>query len=110
VPFVHAGKQGAVRGNKEADEKSEVYLFQLRPRGGFEQERLQPHAAGLTASLAKPAKDAKETLYSGFKPGESSFLCELSASLRSAYCWLREHFFAFWFDSKTWLKIQVVGL
>jgi hypothetical protein len=37
------------------------------------------------ASLAKPAK---ETLYSGFKPRESSFLCELSAFARTLLCFL----------------------
>ena len=40
------------------------------------------------ASLAKPAKDAKETLYPGFKPRESAFLCELGAFARTQICFL----------------------
>jgi hypothetical protein len=40
------------------------------------------------ASLAKPAKDAKETLCSGFKPRESSLLCELGAFARTLLCFL----------------------
>jgi hypothetical protein len=43
------------------------------------------------ASLAKPAKDAKEITYPGFKPREPFF-----ASLAP----LRENFFAFCFNSK----------
>ena len=40
------------------------------------------------ASLAKPAKDAKEITYPGFKPRESAFLCELGAFARKLLCFL----------------------
>jgi hypothetical protein len=56
----------------------------------------EPKGRKQKASLAKPQSTPRKSLNSDFlKPKDIAFLCELSASLRSAYFWLRENFLPF---------------